>query len=201
MSVLFTALFPALSEGSSYLLNEWMNKATEVLRLNPAIVVVQSLSMFMSDSLWPHGLQHARLPCPSLSPTVCSNSCPWSWWCHPSISSSIALFSSSCPQSFPASGSFPMSWLFSSSDQSIGNWASVLPLNIQSWFPLRLTGLISLQSKGLSRVFSSTTVWKHQLSFMLNLLYGPTLTSIHDYWKSHSFDCLDLCWQIDVSAF
>ena len=178
-----------------------MNKATEVLRLNPAIIVVQSLSMSMSDSLWPHGLLHARLPCPSLSPTVCSNSCPWSWWCHPTISSSIALFSSSCPQSFPASGSFAMSWLFSASDQSIGDWASVLPLNIQSWFPLRLTSLISLPSKGLSRVFSRTTVWKHQFSSMLNLLYGPTLTSIHDYWKSHSFDYLDLCWQTDVSAF
>ena len=112
----------------------------------------------VSDSLWPHGLQYARLPCPSLSPSVCANSCPLSWWCHPIISSSVPLFS--CRQSFPASGSFPVSWLFTSGDQSIGTLASasVLPMNIQGWFPLGLTGLISLQSNGLSNVFSSTTV-------------------------------------------
>ena len=103
----------------------------------------------MSDCSQPHGLQHARLPCPSLSPRVCSNSCPLSQWCHPTISSSVVPFSS-CPQSFPASGSFPMSQLFPSGGQSIGASAStsVLPMNIQGWFPLGWSGLISLLSKG-----------------------------------------------------
>ena len=117
----------------------------------------------MSDSLWLHGLQHARLLCPSQSPRYCSNSCPLRQWCHPTISFSVILFSS-CPQSFPASETFPMSWLFASSSQNIGvsASASVLLVNIQDWFPLGLTGLISLLSKELSRVFFSTTVWKHQ---------------------------------------
>ena len=110
----------------------------------------------MCESLQLHGLQHARLPCPSLSPWACSNSCPLCRWCHPTISSSTAPFSS-CPQSFPASGYFPISQLLTSGGQSIGASASasVLPMNIQGWFPLGLTGLISLQSKGLSRVFSN----------------------------------------------
>ena len=114
----------------------------------------------MSDSLQPHGLQHA---CPSLSLGVCSNSCPLCWWYHPTISSSILPFSS-CLQSFPASRSFQMSQFFTSGGQSIGVSASaaVLPVNIQDWFPLGWTGWISLQSKGLSRVFSNTTVQKHQ---------------------------------------
>ena len=115
----------------------------------------------MSDSLWPRGLQHARLPCPSPSPRACSNSCPLSWWCHPTISSSVVPFSS-CLQSFPVSGSFLMSRLFTSGGQSIGASASVLPMNIQGWFPLGWIGLISFQSKGLSRVFSNTAVWKHK---------------------------------------
>ena len=106
-------------------------------------------------------IQHARLPCPSLSPGVDSNSCPLSWWCHPTISPSVVPFSS-CPQSFPASGSFPLNWVLTSSGQSIGASASVLPMNSQDWFSLALTTLISLLSKGFSRVFSSTTVWKHQ---------------------------------------
>ena len=127
----------------------------------------------MSDSLQPHGLQHDRPPCSSLSPRVCPSSRPLNWWCHPTISSSIALISS-CPQSFPASRSFPMSQFFASGGQSIGDStsasASVLPMSIQGWFPLGLTGLISLLSKGLSRVFSSTTVQKHQfLSVQLSL--------------------------------
>ena len=110
-----------------------------------------------------HGLQHSRLPCPSPSPRVCSNSCPLSHWCHPSISTSVAPFSS-CPQSFPTSGSFPVSQLFKSGGQSIGASASasVLPTNIQDWFPLGLTGLIPLLSKKLSRDFFNTTVQKHQ---------------------------------------
>ena len=117
----------------------------------------------MSDSLRPHGLQHARPPCPSPTPGACSNSCPLSWWCHPTISSSVIPFSSRL-QSFPESGSFPVNQFFTSGGQSIGisASASILAMNIQDWFSLGLTGLISLQSKGLSRVFSNTTVQKHQ---------------------------------------
>ena len=114
----------------------------------------------VSSSLQPYGLQQARLPCPSSSPRACSNSCPLSQWCHPTISSSVVPFS--CLQSFPASGSFPVSQLFTSGGQSIGDSASVLPMNIQHCFPLGLTGVISLQSKGVSRAFSRTTVQKHQ---------------------------------------
>ena len=111
---------------------------------------------------WTCGLQHARLHCPSLSHGVCSDLCPLRQWCHPTISSSVTPYSS-CPQSFLELGSFPMSWLFTSGGQNIGASApaSILPVNIQGWFPLGLTGLITLPSKGLSRVFSSTTVWKH----------------------------------------
>ena len=117
----------------------------------------------MSGCLRSHGLQHARLPCPSPFPRVCSDSCPSSRWCYPTILSSVTHFSS-WPQSFPASGSFPMNQLFTSGGQNTGasSSASVFLMNIQGWFPLGLTGLISLQSKGLSRVFSSTTVQKHQ---------------------------------------
>ena len=115
----------------------------------------------VSDSLWPQGLQHAKLPCPSPTPRACSNSCPLSRWCHPTILSPIVPFSS-CLQSFPASESFPVSQFFASGNRSIGVSVSVLPMNIQDWFPLGLTGLMSLQSKGLSRVFSNTTVQKHQ---------------------------------------
>ena len=110
------------------------------------------------DSLRPHTLQHARLSCPLLSLEVCSNSCTLSQWCHSTVSSSVTSFL--CLQSFPASGSFPMSQLFASAGQSIG--ASVLPMNTQGWFPWGFTGFISLLSKRHSRVFSSTTVWKHQ---------------------------------------
>ena len=128
----------------------------------------------MSDSLRPHGLQHTRLPCPSPTPRACSNSC-LSQWCHPTISSSVVPFS--CLQSFPASGSFTMSQFFTSAGQNIGvsASASVLPINIQDWFPLGLTGLIFLQSKGLLRVFSNTTVQKHQCEkctvYIKNALY------------------------------
>ena len=124
---------------------------------------VQFSRSVMSDSLWPHGLQHSRLPCPSPIPGAYSNSCPLSPWCHPTISSSVIPFSSHL-QSFPASGSFPMSWLFGSDGQSTGASASasVLPMIIQNWFPLGLSGLISLLSKGFSRIFSGTTIWKHE---------------------------------------
>ena len=124
---------------------------------------VQFNRSVISDSLKPHGLQHARLPCPSPTPGACLNSCPSNQWCHPTISSSVVPFSSHL-QSFPASGSFPVSQFFMSGGQSIGASASasVLPMNIQGWFPLGWTGWISLKSKGPSRVFSNTTVQKHQ---------------------------------------
>ena len=124
---------------------------------------VQFSGSVMSDSLWTHGLQHTRLPCPSPTLGACSNSCPFSWWCHPTISSSVVPFSS-CFQSFPASGSFPMSQFFAPGSQSIGDSASasVLPMNTQDLSLLGWTGWISLQSKGLLRVFSNTTVQKHQ---------------------------------------
>ena len=155
----------------------------------------------MSDSLRPHGLQHARLPCPSPPPRANSNSCPLSQWCHLTISSSVIPFSS-CLQSFPESGSFPMSQLFASGAQIIrvSASASVLPMNIQDWFPFGLTGLISLQSKGLSRVFFSTTVWKHQFCGTQPSLWSNSHI-LHDYCKNHSFDYKDFCWQSNVSAF
>ena len=136
---------------------------TSYMTTGKTMALTQFSHSVVSDSLWPHGPQHARLPCSSPTPGACSNSCPSSRWCHPTISSSVILFSS-CLQFFPASGSFPMSEFFTSDGQSIGVSAStsVLPMNIQDWFPLGWTGLISLQSKGLSRFFSNATVQKHQ---------------------------------------
>ena len=124
---------------------------------------VQFSCSVVSNSLWPHGLQNTRLPCPSPTPRAYSDLCPSSQWCHPTISSSVIPFSS-CLQSFLGSGSFPMSQFFTSGGQSIRALASasVLSVSIQGWFPLQLTDLISLLSMGLSRVFSSTTVWMHQ---------------------------------------
>ena len=163
----------------------------------PLLLFNQEVS---SNSLQPHGLQYSRLPCPPLSPRACSNSCPLTQWCYPTISSSAALFSF-CLQSSPASGSFPVNSFFTSDGQSVGvsASASVLPMNIQSWVPLGLTGLIFLVSKGLS-VFSSTTDQKHQF-FSTRPSLWSALTSIHDYWKNHSFHYTDLCQQSDVSAF
>ena len=126
-----------------------------------SLASVQFIHSVVSNSLQPRGLQHARLPCLSPTPRAHWNSCPLSPWCHPTISSFVVPFSSHL-QSFPASGSFQMSQFFASGGQSIGVSASVLPMNIHSWFPLRWTGWISLLSKGLSRVFSNTTVQKHQ---------------------------------------
>ena len=154
----------------------------------------------MSDSLKPHGLQHSRPSCPSPTSGVYSNSCPLSQWCHPTISSSVVPFSSRL-QSSPASGSFPMSQFFASGGQSIGvsASASVFPVNIQDWFP---SGLIwSACSPRNSQESSLTPQFKNISSSMLSLLYGPTLTSIPDYWKNHSFDSMDLCWKTNVSAF
>ena len=127
----------------------------------------------MSDSLQPHGLQHTRLPCPSPSPGVSSNSCPLSQWCHPTISSSVTLF---CPQSFPTS-------VFSNESGLHIKWPKYWSFSISPEY----SELISLQSKGLSRIFSSTTVQKHN-SLALSFLYSPTLTSVHNYWKNCSFD-------------
>ena len=143
-----------------------------VVLLGPSFVVVIQLPSHAQ--LWPQGLKHTRLPCPSPSPRACPSSCLLNWWCHPTISSSVIFFSS-YPQSLPASGSFPMSQLFVSGSQSIGVSAStsVLPMNTQDWSPLGRTGWISLQSKGLSRVFSNTTVQKHQ-----SLGAQPSLCSI-----------------------
>ena len=155
----------------------------------------------MPDSLWPHGLQHAGLPCPSLSPGVCSNSCPLSQWCHPTISSSVIPFFSR-HLSFPASGSFLMSWFFTSGSQSIGASASasILPMNNQDWFTLGWTGLTPCNPRD-SQESSPTPQFKSINSLALSFLYSPTLTSTHDYWKNHSLDQTGLCWQSNVSAF
>ena len=150
----------------------------------------------MSNCLRPHGLQHTRPPSPSPAPGVYPNSCPLSRRCHPTILSSVIPFSS-CLQSFPASGSFLKTWLFVSTGQSTEASASDLLMNIHSWFTLGLTRLISLQSKGLSRVFSNTTAQKHQHSAFL----WSNSTSIHDYGKNHSLGYTDFCQQSNVSAF
>ena len=149
----------------------------------------------MPNSLQPHGLQRARPLCLLPSPKLCPSSCPLHWWCYPSILSSDSLISF-CPQSFPGSGTFPMSQLFASDDQTTGVSASalVLPTSVQGWFSLRLTGFIYLLSRGLSRVFSSTTVQRHQFFGAL-----PSLRS--SSWEDHSLDCTDLCQESNVSAF
>ena len=149
----------------------------------------------MSNTLRPHGPQHASLPCPSPALGAYSNSCPLSWWCHPAILSSVVHFSSRL-QSFPALGSFQMSQFFTSGGQSIGGsaTASVLPMNIQDWSPLGWTGWISLQSKGLSRVFSNTTVQKHQslrLLLVIWLIYYDVCVCV--CVSTHTQSCLSLC--------
>ena len=154
------------------------------------IVLLLFSRSVVSDSLQPHELQKARLPCPSPSPRACLISGALGQWCHPTFSS--------CCQSFPTSRPFPMSGLFVSGDQRTGASTSALvfPMNIQGWFPLGLTSLISLLSKGLS----PTPRFKSINSLAFSLLYGPTFTSVHDYWKNHSFDYMDLCKQSNVSA-
>ena len=148
----------------------------------------------MSASLWPHGLQHTSLPCPLPSPGVCSNSCPLSQWFNPTISSSVTPFSS-YPQSFPASGCFPMSWLFTSRGQSIEASASILPMNIQGWSPWGLTGLISLQSKGLSRVFACTTL---PLAMALPFAWNTLPLDGHNILTSFRSLC-SLCHSIQIA--
>ena len=159
----------------------------------------QGKSEKLSQPKGAHGLHHTRPPCLSPTPGVCSNSYSSSRWCHPSISFSVVPFS--CPQSFPASGSF-QSPFFTSDGQSNGVSASALvrPMNIQDWFPLGWTGGISLKSKGFSRVFP-TPQFKTINFSALSFLYSPALTAIHDYCKNHSFDKVDLCQQSNVSAF
>ena len=142
-------------------LDSWWSWENQVSSIQ--FISIQFIHSVMSDSLWPHGLQHDGPPCPSPTPGVYSNSFPLSQWCHPTISSFVIPLSSHL-QSFPASGSFEMSQLVTSGGQTIGvsASASVLPMNIEDWFPLGWTGWISLQSKGLSKVFSNTTVQRHQ---------------------------------------
>ena len=154
----------------------------------------------MFDSLWPHGLHNARIPCPPPTPEACSNSCPSSQWCHPTISSTVIPFSS-CLQFFLASRSFLMSQLFPSGGQSIGASASgsALPMDNQVWFPLGFTGLI-LHPRH-SQESSPGPQFESVNSSALSLLYGSTVTSIYDYRKNHSFHKIDLCQQSDVSAF
>ena len=153
-----------------------------------SIASVQFSRSVLSDSLQPHELQHARPPCPSPTPRVYSNSFPLSRWCHPAISSSVVPFSS-CPQSLPASGSFPMSQLFAWDGQTIAvsALASVLPVNTQGWSPLN--GLVGSPCNPRdSQESSPTTQFKSINSLVLSFLHSPTLTSIHDHWKNHSLD-------------
>ena len=166
----------------------WVHSLVKELKSHQFSSVQFSRSV-VSDSLQPHESQHARPPCPSSTPGVHSDSRPLNQWCHPAISSSVVPFSS-CPQSLLASESFPMSQFFTWGGQSTGGsaLASVLPKNTQDWSPSEWTGWISLQSKGLSRVFSNTTQFKSINSSALSLLHSPTLTSIHDHWKNHSLD-------------
>ena len=153
----------------------------------------------MSDSLWPHGWQHSRLPCPSPTSGACSNSCPLSWWCHPTISYSVVSFSS-CLQSFPASGSFPVSQFLASGSQNVQlhhqsfQWIFRTDFFRIDWLDLSYSPRDSQESSQIPQLKSIN-------SLALSFLYSPALTSIHDYWKNHSFDWMDLCWQSNVSAF
>ena len=158
------------------------------------LLLLSSCSV-VSDSLWPHGLQHAKSPCPSPSPGACSNSCPLSQWCHPTISCPLSSLS---PVFHPSQHQVPKSQFFSSSGQSIGVSASpsVLPVNIQDWFPLDWLPCSPRDSQE-----SSPAHFKNVSSLTFSLLHGPTLTSIYDYWKNPSFDYTDFFRQSDVSAF
>ena len=155
-----------------------------------SISSVQFSCSVMSDSLQPHELQHARPPCPLPTPGVHSNSRLLSWWCHPAISSSVVPFSS-CPQSLPASESFPMSQLFFAwrgQSTGVSALASFLPKNTQDGSPIEWTSWISLHFKGLSKESSPTPQFKSINSLALIFLHSPTFTSIHDHWKNHSLD-------------
>ena len=176
-----------LSDPQNHLWNFCLAMSVKYLKGKGEINSVQFNHSVVSNSLQPHDSQHTRPPCQSRTPRVYSNSCPLSWWCHPTILSSVIPFS--CLQSFPASGSFQMSQPFASGGQSIGVSAStsVPTVNIQDWSPLGWTGWISLQSKRLSRIFSKTTVQKHQFFGIQPFLWSSSHI-IRDYWKNHSFD-------------
>ena len=162
---------------------------------------VQFSCSVVSDSLRPYESQHARPPCPSPISGVHSDSRPSSRWCRPAISSSVVPFSS-CPQSLPTSGSFPMSQLFAWGGQSIGvsALASVFPKNTQDWSPLGWTGCTPCSPRDFQES-SSTPQFKSTNSLAFSFLYSPTLTSIHDYWKNYTFDYMNFCWQSNVSSF
>ena len=178
-----------------------LHRVSSIFWLFPFLIISQFSCSVVSNSLQYHGLQHTRLLYPSPTPGVYSNSCPSSRWCHPTISSPIVSFSS-CLQFFPASRSLPMSHFFALDGHSIGASASalVLPVNIQDWFPLGWTDGSPFSPRD-SQESSPTPQFKSINSSALSFLYSPTLTSIHDYWKNHSFDQVDLCWQNNVSAF
>ena len=170
--MLLRTIFFLMPSENTFLL--WWTTPLFILCTSVQLFLVLVLCSVMSKSLQSHGLQHTRLPPPSPSPGACSNTCPLSWWCHSTISSSVASFSS-CPQSFPASGFFPMSQIFTSDGQSIGTpaSASVLPMNIQGWFPLGSTGLISLLSKGLLQHHSSKASILQCSAFLIVQLSHP----------------------------
>ena len=177
---------------------------SQFVPLSPSLAYIHMLLLFSHSGVSDYDnrlLQHTRLPCPSPSPGVCSNSCPLSQWCHPIISSS-AIPISSFLQSFPALGSFPMSWLFTSGGHSIESSASVsvLPMSSQGRFPLGLTGLISWKSRDFQES-SPAPQFKSINCLVLSLFYGSTLTSVHDYWENYSFDYMDFHRQSDVSVF
>ena len=166
-------------------------RQTSLLKGKYLVILLLFSWSVMSYSLQPHGQKHTRLPCPLLSPGVCLNPCPLSQWCHPTISFSVAPFSS-CLQSFPASEFFPMSWLFTSGGERIGASASasILTMNSQGWFPFGLSGLISLLFKGHSTVFSSSSVWKQSAFFMVQLSH-PYMTT----GKTIALTILTFVWQ------
>ena len=184
----YSCLGNPMNRGSWWATVHGVSESQTQLSIGPQFSSVQFIRLVMPDSLRPHESQHAGPPCPSPTPGVHSDSSPSSQWCHPAISSSVVPFSS-YPQSLPASQSFPMSQLFAWGGQSTGVSASAsfLPKKFQGWSPSEWTGWISLQSKGLSRVFSNTTVQKINSS-VLSFLHSPTFTSIHDYWINHSLD-------------
>ena len=194
----FTTALPTLGQTKlihlSYLFHlHFASLSSRTLSYFPGISMmlpcsVQFSHTVVSDSLWPYESQHAKPPCPSQTPGVYSNSCPSSQWCHPAISSSVVPFSS-CPQTLTASGSFPVSQLFTWGGQSIGvsASASVLPMNTQDWSPLGRTGWISLQPRD-SQESSATPQFKSINFSALSFLHSPTLTSVHDHWKNHSLD-------------
>ena len=190
-----TKLCPILCNPLDYSTTGFPVLPVHLTLLFPARVHVSVLCIYVSIPALQTG---ASVP----SLIVCSNSCLSNWWCYPTISFSVAPFFS-CPQSFLASGCFPVSWLFTSGGQSIGasTPALVFSMNIQGWFPLPLTGVISSLSNKESQESSLAPQFKSIDSLALSVLYGSTLTSVHDYWKNHSFDCMDFCWQSNVSPF